>query len=127
MTVITVFYPFAVKNTRSGESISLYNFIPVIINCPRTIMTIKTVQRKEIQVTRDRHECLRYRDMSIYWRQSFVVNYDQVCRMKRKKSVILSIKSLNNKKIVTNFMTVNVAAPQLPNRQQLSIYKLLTN
>ena len=125
MTVITVFYPFAVKNTRSGESISLYNFIPVIINCPRTIMTIKTVQRKEIQVTRDRHECLRYRD--IYWRQSFVVNYDRVCRMKRKKSVILSIKSLNNKKIVTNFMTVNVAAPQLPNRQQLSIYKLLTN
>lgn len=65
MTVITVFYPFAVKNTRSGESISLYNFIPVIINCPRTIMTIKTVQRKEIQVTRDRHECLRYRDMSM--------------------------------------------------------------
>ena len=101
--------------------------LPVIINCPRTIMTIKTVQRKEIQVTRDRHECLRHRDMSIYWRQSFVVNYDQVCRMKRKKSVILSIKSLNNKKIVTNFMTVNVAAPQLPNRQQLSIYKLLTN
>lgn len=85
------------------------------------------MQRKEIQVTRDRHECLRHRDMSIYWRQSFVVNYDQVCRMKRKKSVILSIKSLNNKKIVTNFMTVNVAAPQLPNRQQLSIYKLLTN